>query len=105
MKRFDDAMREIQEVERLDASNVKAQYRKATIQYAMTQYDEALMTLDGIKDEKLTGQLKKQIQAKIQKDEVAIKELAQKMVSGDEPKKEEKKVTAEPKIQVEAPKE
>jgi len=35
MKRYDDAMRELQEVARLDPNNVKALYRKATVQEAM----------------------------------------------------------------------
>jgi hypothetical protein len=38
MKRYDDAMRELHEVSRLDPKNVKALYRKATVQDAMGEY-------------------------------------------------------------------
>ena len=55
MKRYDDAMRELQEVARLDPKNVKALFRKATVQDAMGQYTEALETIESLNDEKLTA--------------------------------------------------
>ena len=48
-------MRELQEVARLDPKNVKALFRKATVQDAMGQYTEALETIESLNDEKLTA--------------------------------------------------
>jgi tetratricopeptide (TPR) repeat protein len=54
MKRYDDAIREIHEVTRLDPNNVKALYRKATVQEAQGLLDEALATIESApKDEKM----------------------------------------------------
>ena len=60
MKRFDDALREILEVQRLDPNNMKALYRKATVHEAQGKYEEALEAIEKApKDEKLFHGLKK----------------------------------------------
>lgn len=89
MKRFDDALRELQEVSRLDPTNIKALYRKATVEEAQSNYEEALKTIESLagmkrdeKDDKLFAGLKKTINKKVEEDKGKVKEMERKMVEG-----------------------
>lgn len=46
LKRYEDSLRELQEVLKMDVGNVKAFYRKAQVLELMGRYDEANEVID-----------------------------------------------------------
>ena len=94
LKRYDDCLNELENVlHRLDKNNTKALYRKAQVLELLGKHVEAMKVIDQFyaangsdetsKDGKAFAALKQSISKKIGVDNTKSKELAQKMVQGN----------------------